>query len=82
MANDASTIVLEADPDDVEDFDVSAADMERALADRRRRLGRPAGTTKDQVSLRIDRDVIERFRAGGPGWQSRMNAALRAAVGL
>lgn len=44
--------------------------------------GRPAGTTKDQVSLRIDRDVIAGFRAGGPGWQSRMNAALRAAVGL
>lgn len=46
------------------------------------RVGRPVGTTKDQVSLRIDRDVIARFRAGGPGWQSRMNAALRAAVGL
>lgn len=46
------------------------------------RVGRPVGTTKDQVSLRIDRDVLERFRAGGPGWQSRMNAALRAAAGL
>lgn len=82
MANDASTIVLEADPLDAEDFDVTAADVERALTARRRRLGRPTGTTKDQVSLRIDRDVLERFRAGGPGWQSRMNAALRAAAGL
>ena len=82
MANDASTIVLEADPSDAEDFDVTVADVERALADRRQRVGRPVGTTKDQVSLRIDRDVLERFRAGGPGWQSRMNAALRAAAGL
>ena len=48
----------------------------------RKAVGRPAGTTKDQVSLRIDRDVLERFRAGGPGWQSRMNAVLRAAAGL
>jgi uncharacterized protein (DUF4415 family) len=42
--------------------------------------GRPAGSNKEQVSLRIDKDVLERFRAGGPGWQSRMNEALRKAV--
>lgn len=42
--------------------------------------GRPAGSSKEQVSLRIDRDVLERFRAGGPGWQSRMNEALRRAA--
>ena len=44
--------------------------------------GRPAGSTKEQVALRIDRDVLARFRDGGAGWQSRMNAALRKAVGL
>ncbi len=42
--------------------------------------GRPAGSNKQLVSLRIDRDVIERFRSGGPGWQSRINEALRKAV--
>jgi uncharacterized protein (DUF4415 family) len=42
--------------------------------------GRPAGSSKQLVSLRIDRDVIEQFRAGGPGWQSRINEALRKAV--
>jgi uncharacterized protein (DUF4415 family) len=42
------------------------------------RRGRPPlDTPKKLVSLRLDRDVIERFRAGGPGWQSRINAALR-----
>ena len=42
------------------------------------RRGRPpAGAPKKLVSLRLDQDVIERFRAGGPGWQSRINAALR-----
>lgn len=35
--------------------------------------------TKQQVTLRLDRDVIERFRATGPGWQGRVNEALRKA---
>lgn len=42
-----------------------------------KRPGRPRGSTKEQVSLRIDRDVLERFRATGPGWQTRINEALR-----
>jgi len=33
--------------------------------------------TKQQVTLRLDRDVIERFRATGSGWQGRINEALR-----
>jgi uncharacterized protein (DUF4415 family) len=37
---------------------------------------------KDQVSLRIDRDVLDHFQQGGPGWQERINAALRKAAGL
>ena len=46
--------------------------------------GRPPlrGTAKRQVTLRLDPDVIEKFREGGPGWQARMNEALRKAVGL
>lgn len=43
--------------------------------------GRPAGSAKQLVSLRIDRDVLDSFRASGPGWQSRINEALRKAVG-
>jgi len=38
--------------------------------------------SKEQVSLRIDQDVLERFQADGRGWQDRINAALRKAVGL
>ena len=37
---------------------------------------------KEMVSLRIDRDVLDVFQADGPGWQDRMNAALRKAAGL
>jgi uncharacterized protein (DUF4415 family) len=44
----------------------------------KRRAGRPAGSgNKEQVALRLDRDVLAAFRADGPGWQTRMNAALR-----
>lgn len=32
---------------------------------------------KEQVALRIDRDILEWFRAQGAGWQTRMNDALR-----
>jgi uncharacterized protein (DUF4415 family) len=37
--------------------------------------------TKEQVSLRIDRDVLDYFQDGGPGWQDRINEALRKAAG-
>jgi uncharacterized protein (DUF4415 family) len=73
---------------DEEDTAITAA----ALADpdsqpvdelMRRKGGRPrSDNPKQQVALRLDRDVIERFKASGDGWQTRMNDALRKAVGL
>lgn len=36
---------------------------------------------KEMVSLRIDRDVLDYFQADGPGWQDRINAALRKIAG-
>jgi uncharacterized protein (DUF4415 family) len=36
---------------------------------------------KETVSLRIDRDVLEFFQQDGPGWQERINDALRKAAG-
>ena len=45
--------------------------------------GRPkSAAPKVSTTLRLDPDVLESFRAGGPGWQSRINAALRKAAGL
>jgi uncharacterized protein (DUF4415 family) len=41
------------------------------------RRGRPAGSgTKQQITLRLDKAVIEAFRKTGPGWQARMNDVL------
>ncbi len=48
-----------------------------------KRRGRPpADETKEAISIRLDRDVIAAFKAGGDGWQSRMNDVLREAVKL
>jgi len=37
---------------------------------------------KETVTLRIDQDVLAHFQNDGPGWQDRVNAALRKATGL
>lgn len=54
------------------------------LADAARRArGRPAlAEAKQLVSLRLDAEIVRRLRASGPGWQSRVNDALKRVVGL
>ena len=42
----------------------------------------PSPNPKQQVTLRLDPDVLEKFRATGKGWQSRINAELRKALGI
>ena len=45
--------------------------------------GRPRlENPKAAVSIRLDQDVVSWFKASGPGWQSRINEALRKAAGL
>jgi uncharacterized protein (DUF4415 family) len=46
----------------------------------RRARGPQKAPTKQLVSLRLDRDVIAHFKAGGPGWQTRINDVLRDAM--
>jgi uncharacterized protein (DUF4415 family) len=48
----------------------------------RRVRGRQKAPTKKQITLRLDERVIDHFKATGNGWQSRMNEALKKAVGL
>jgi uncharacterized protein (DUF4415 family) len=43
------------------------------------RRGRPLGSgTKTQVTLRLDVEVLEKFKASGDGWQTRINDALKS----
>ncbi|MYA23842.1 MAG: BrnA antitoxin family protein [Gemmatimonadetes bacterium] len=45
--------------------------------------GRPkAAVTKVSTTIRLDPDVLAAFKADGPGWQTRINQALRKSVGL
>jgi uncharacterized protein (DUF4415 family) len=47
----------------------------------RRGRGRPkADTVKEQISVRLDPDVLAALRAAGPGWQSQINVLLRQAL--
>ncbi len=62
---------IAADPD-------AAPDLSAPVAGVIRRQGRPPKPDrKVSVTLRLDRDVVERFKATGAGWQTRINAALR-----
>lgn len=49
-------------------------DWAQAIAHR----GLPVPERKQQIALRVDADVLEWYKAHGRGWQTRMNAVLRA----
>ena len=69
-----------ADPDDAPDL--SGPEWVERLAAVKARPGRPkAASAKVSTTIRLDPDILDHFRAGGEGWQSRINAALRAVVG-
>jgi uncharacterized protein (DUF4415 family) len=55
---------------------------EEEIARYRGMRGPQRAPTKKPTSIRLDADVVEHFKAGGPGWQSRINQALRKVAGL
>jgi uncharacterized protein (DUF4415 family) len=72
------------DPDDAPEW--TAKQFERAdlyHGDKLVRAGRPpSGNPKLALKLRLDPDIVEYFRATGPGWQTRINDTLRKAAKL
>jgi uncharacterized protein (DUF4415 family) len=42
-----------------------------------RRRGPQTAPTKERVTIRLSREVVEQFRATGDGWQSRLDTALK-----
>lgn len=75
------------DPDNPELTDADWARMPPAavmvpelVRDPPRRRGPQKAPTKEMVSLRLDRDVLAKLRARGPGWQKLVNDTLRKAV--
>jgi uncharacterized protein (DUF4415 family) len=81
---------IAADPDTFEwtdeDFararpahEVMSPELLAALKNARYR-GPQKAPTKAQIAIRLDRDLLDRLRASGPGWQGRVNDILRAAL--
>jgi len=60
-----------------DDRPLTREEMQAGIAANLMRRGRPAGSDKESTTIRFDRDILAAFRADGPGWQTRMNAALR-----
>jgi uncharacterized protein (DUF4415 family) len=78
--NKRTTAPAFVDPDDAPDL---STPYWRAKFDAviKKQRGRPkVEKPKVSTTIRLDADVLEHFRKLGPGWQSRINATLRAAM--
>ncbi|MGI6655228.1 MAG: BrnA antitoxin family protein [Desulfobulbus sp.] len=70
--------VRELTDEDLKAFKPAAEVLPVELLDVLPRRGRPpVETPKKQISIRLSDDVLSAFRSTGPGWQTRMNNALR-----
>ena len=74
------------DPEDPAHWDDSfpllpATEVIPHIVERHRRpRGKQKAPTKEKITLRIDADIADHFRDSGPGWQTRLNNALRKAI--
>ena len=91
LTEDEIQRMIASDPDAPEITDEQLAQAKPfgeafpALANtmRKNARGRPKSKNpKVPVSLRLDQEIVAHFKASGPGWQTRMNNALREVVGL
>lgn len=70
-------------PDDAEEARINAGiatdpdTFEVSDAQFKRMRGRPVGSNKTLVHIRLDNEVVEKFKATGSGWQTRINEALK-----
>ena len=80
-----------SDIDDVSDSpEITAEEMSKAksfsevfpeLAESAKRVrGKQKAPTKQLVSLRLDREVVDAYKSNGAGWQSLINETLKNAV--
>ncbi len=73
-----ATILRGEEPAEDEDSPDASAEMRAHLDQLKRKRGRPpvSGEPKIAIAFRCDPHILSAFRASGPGWQTRMNAAL------
>jgi uncharacterized protein (DUF4415 family) len=93
IANKSGLPASSVDPDDAPEWTddqfaraeiaIGGKILRKAQGTLTRGPGRPkTGRAKEQVSVRLDQDLLQAMRSSGPGWQQRMNEMLRAAYGL
>ena len=72
------------DPDFDDDLpDLATPEWQAKFARVPVQRGRPkAAVIKVSTTIRLDPDVLAAFKADGPGWQTRINQALRKSIGL
>jgi uncharacterized protein (DUF4415 family) len=69
----AITAAAQADPDALPLTDAEWT----AVKPKARRGRRLAAVTKERITIRLSREVVETFRASGDGWQTRVDSALK-----
>jgi uncharacterized protein (DUF4415 family) len=91
MASDDDNIVFDEDNPEltaedwaemrpVEELPPDLRDMILAAFPKTKLRGPQKAPTKVPVSLRLSPEVVDHFKATGPGWQTRIDDALRAAI--
>ena len=74
--NNKYPLVVWQDPDDVPDL--STPEWQAIFDKVPVRRGRPPVLSpKVSTNIRLDADILEAYRAQGPGWQTRINEVLR-----
>ena len=78
---DADGEVRELTTDDFKKFQPASKVVPDDVEVFKRARGRPISRNpKVSVTLRLDAEIIEHFKADGKGWQSRLNSTLKAAI--
>lgn len=66
------------DGTDEDDRPATQEELQAGIETYRKKIGRPVSDNpKVFTSIRLDADIVERFKQDGKGWQTRVNAALR-----
>lgn len=65
------------DGKDEDDRPLTEEELQAGMEAYRRSRGRPAGSNKEKIAIRLDKDVLEGLRATGKGWQTRINEVMR-----
>ncbi|WP_296182282.1 BrnA antitoxin family protein [Pseudomonas sp. UBA1879] len=77
-ANKPSTGTDWVDPDDAPELsDAFFEHADEYVGEKLIKRGRPKSVVvRERITIRLEPDVVQQFKASGPGWQTRMNAAL------